>query len=451
MSFKEIAAAPTPPPPLIDIVMLIHDQPAWATMAIQAIEAFTSNPYRLILVDSGSEEEETREMLLEAEDNGHTIVRLKENKSFSAGVNAGIHVGSAKFIVIVNSDVIVMEGWDSALLQDASSKHVGLVGARSNNVTGPQGDAGFIGKPPFLIFTCVCMRRSTFETIGPLDEETFDGFSSEDIDYSWRVVKAGLDLKVSNAQVMHAGCRTLAATTGNESERERNDRKYNARLVEKWGKEWSTEHAKLVGRVLVATYHAEEWTRVAFMGAFAGLKRSDGVTFSYYHMTRAPIHMARQLLCDYALDQGFDWLVQLDDDATFPPDLIRRLLSHQKDVVCALAYQRKPPHGICAFEVGDDGMMGRPLEKIEHTGLRKVDVSGYHCSILRTSVIKKMRDAQIRQYFGGFENKVGEDFAFSLNLKKVGVQIYVDTDLISGHIGEAIVVDEDYKRKFDAK
>jgi GT2 family glycosyltransferase len=446
MGFKDLAGKAVSTP-LIDIIMLVHDQAPWVLMAIQAIDAFTANPYRLILVDSGSVEEDTKDVLDDAEDNGHTVLRLKENKSFSAGVNAGIAIGSSKFIAIVNSDVIVMEGWDTALIGDASAKHVGLVGAQSNNVTGPQGDPGFIGKPPFLCFTCVCLKRSVWEAVGPLDEVTFDGFSTEDIDYSWRVVKAGLELKVSSAVVLHGGSRTLAATVGDAAARELINKKYNGRLVEKWGKEWSAEHAKLAKRVLVATYHAEEWTRVSFMGAFAGLKRSDGVTFSYHHMTRAPIHMARQLLCDYALDQKFDYLVQIDDDAIFPPDLIRRLLSHDKDVVCALAYQRKPPHGICAFEVGDDGLMGKPLEGIEHTGLRKADVSGYHCSILKTSVIQKLRDAGIKQYFGGFENKVGEDFAFSLNLKKTGIQLYVDTDLIAGHIGESIVVDEDYKKR----
>jgi hypothetical protein len=190
-----------------------------------------------------------------------------------------------------------------------------------------------------------------------------------------------------------------------------------------------------------------------------GLRRSDGIGFSYYHHKRTPIPFARTLVADYALDQGFDWLVQLDDDATFPSDLLRRLLAHQKDVVCALAYQRRPPHLACAYEIGADGMIGKTLEGIEHTGLRRVDVSGFHCSIMRTSVIKRLREGVkdeagnvtvpgTRQYYGGFDNKVGEDFAFCLNCKKIGVQIHVDTELISGHIGDSIIVDEAYKQRF---
>lgn len=450
---------------LLSIVMLVHDQPNWADLAIRAVEHHTKNDYELIIVDSASKELKTRQVLALAQLRGHKVIHLEENRSFSGGVNIGVNASSGKFICILNDDAIVTEGWDTAMLQDASEKTVGLVGARSNYAAGAQGNPSFIGEPPFLVFVCVALRREVWNAVGPMDEETFDGFSTEDIDYSWRVKKAGYKLKVSTAYVLHAGSRTIAATQGafklvngqivtvggDPEARTRNDKKYNARLVDKWGKEWAHANSKLEGRGVVVTYHAEEWTRVEFMKNLMGLRRSDGVGFEYLQICRAPIHMARQLAADWALERGFDWIVQIDDDATFPPDVLRRLLSHQKDVVCALAYQRKPPHLTCAFEVGPDGLLGAPLEGIEHTGLRRVDVSGFHCSIMRTSVIKRLKDAGINQFYGGFDNKVGEDFAISLNLKKIGIQMHVDTDLISGHIGSAIVVDEVYKREFLAR
>jgi GT2 family glycosyltransferase len=457
------------PSPILDIVVLVHDHSDWADLCIRSVENFTSNPYRLIIVDSHSTEDRTHVWFREVEKRGHTVFRLAENRSFSAGVNVGAALGTAPFIAILNDDAIVTEGWDAALLQDANPKHVGLVGARSNYVSGPQGDPSWVGEPPYLVFVCVGLRREVWDKVGPMDEITFDGFSTEDIDYSWRVKAAGYELKVSSAYVLHAGSRTLQKEVGawvmgpqgvsTTELRLRNDAKYNARLKDKWGQEWIDAHSKIQGKGLVASFHAEEWTRVAFMGGLMGLRRSDGIGFSYYHHKRTPIPFARTLVADYALDQGFDWLVQLDDDATFPSDLLRRLLAHQKDVVCALAYQRRPPHLACAYEIGADGMIGKTLEGIEHTGLRRVDVSGFHCSIMRTSVIKRLREGVkdeagnvtvpgTRQYYGGFDNKVGEDFAFCLNCKKIGVQIHVDTELISGHIGDSIIVDEAYKQRF---
>lgn len=437
--------------PLLDVVMLVHDQAAWTDLAIRALEHHTRHPYRLTLVDQASREPATHAVLEGARARGHRVIVLPENRSFSNGVNAGVGLGAARHIVLLNSDALVTEGWDGALLQDLADRQVGLVGARSNAASGAQGDPAFIGEPPWLVFVCAALRREVWDAVGPMDEVTFDGFSSEDLDYSWRVVKAGYRLKVSAAYVLHAGSRTLAAEVGDAAARAANDRKYNARLVDKWGREWVDAHAKLRPMVLLATYHAEQWTRVRFMGAFAGLKRSDGVSFQYYHHTRSPIHAARTLVCDYAADNGFDVLVQLDDDATFPPDLVRRLLGHGKDLVCALAYQRQPPHGTCAYQVGDDGLLGAALEDIERTGLRRVDVSGLHVSALRTSAIRALRAAGIRQYFGGFENRMGEDFAFCLNLKKVGIPVHVDTDLIAGHLGDCLEVDEAYRRAWRAQ
>lgn len=451
-----------PHPPILDIVMLVNSQATWADLAIRAVEHHTKNSYRLIIVDQATTNPRMKEMLEGAEKRGHTVIHMPENRSFSNGNNAGVRVGSAKFICILNDDAIVTEGWDGALIQDCSEKGVGMAGARTNYSGGVQSDMSFVGEPPYLVFICVAMRREVWDVVGPMDEERFTGFSSEDLDYSWRVQKAGYKLKLSGAYVLHAGSRSIAANVAADAiarkdaaavmtALQKHNEKYGAVLQDKWGADFIREHSRIKERVMVATYHAEEWTRVSFMGAFAGLKANSGYTFSYYHQTRAPIHMARQLISDYATDQGYDILIQLDDDATFPPELIRCLLAHQKEVVCALAYQRKPPHLTCAFEIGPDGLLGNPLEDIEHTGLRRVDVSGFHCSLLRTSVIKKLRAAGIKQYYGGFENKVGEDFAFCLNLKKIGVPVHVDTELISGHIGAAITVDEQYKKDWRAR
>ncbi len=445
---------------LLDIVVLVHDVPQWADLCIRAVEHHTRNPFRLIIVDNASVLPETKALLEDCKRRGHTVIHLAENKSFSNGVNVGVNAGDSKFVCILNDDAIVTEGWDGQLMQDASVKQVGLVGARSNYASGPQGNPAWQGEPPFLVFVCVAMRRQIWEIVGPMDEVTFDGFSSEDLDYSWRVKKAGYELKVSNAYVLHAGSRTLAVTAGDALARQKNDQKYNARLVEKWGKEHVASKLKLRSNGLIVSYHAEEWTRVTFLQNLINL-RAGPVGFSYLQVTRAPIHMARQMACDFALDNGFDWIAQFDDDATFPSDVLNQFLNRQKDVVCALAYQRKPPYLPCVYEVGDDGLLGRPLEGIEHTGLRKVDVSGFHCSLMSTSVFKRLRegtkDAEgkvlvpgTRQYFGGFENKVGEDFALSLNLKKLGISIYCDTEVIAGHIGSAVVVDENYKKAFHA-
>lgn len=451
--------------PLLDVVMLVRSQAIWSDLAIRAVEGHTTHPYRLIIVDQAVTDPKVKAVIDAAEKRGHTVVRMAENRSFSNGNNAGVGIGSAKFIVILNDDALVCEGWDKAMIQDMSEAGVGLVGARTNYAAGPTGDPSWTGEPPWMAFVCVGLRRDVWNKVGPMDEENFTGFAAEDLDYCFRVKKAGYKLKVSNAYVLHAGSRSIVHQVSDGSKDANtqvvaynaHNEKYNRVLVEKWGKDFVAEKVKLRQRVLVATYSAEEWTRVKFMGSVLTLKSGtpgvvgaptesgDQFNFSFYSHTRSPIHIARQLVCDYACDNGFDVLVQLDDDATFPPNLVQRLLSHKKDVVCALAYQRKPPYLPCIYERAADGETGVPLENYEHTGLRQVDISGFHVSAIRLSVIKQLRAAGVKKYFGGFENRLGEDFAFCKNLANAGIKMYCDTDLIAGHIAEGFVIDEHYK------
>lgn len=444
---------------IVDIVMLVHDVANWSDLAIRAVEHNTKNSFRLILVDMASQEQKTKDMLAEAEKRGHTVIRLAENRSFSNGVNIGVRAGKSKYVVVLNNDALVTEGWDTAILQDTTDKSVGLVGARSNYAAGAQGDPGSVGEPPYLVFVCVCLRRAVWDEVNGMDEETFDGFSSEDLDMSWRVIKAGYKLKVSGAYVLHAGSRTLMAKLGNDvNALAKNNQRYNERLIAKHGQEWVDGHTRTRPRVLVCSFHAEEHTRVAFLARLVMLKASGGLGHSYHQFTRLHVQIARQLACDLALDQGYDVLLMLDDDATFPPDTLARLYAHLNktiagkpvEVVTALAYQRLVPYNPCIFETDLEGK-GRVLEGYERSGLRQVGASGLHCAMLRTSAIRKLREKGVMNYFGGFENKFGEDIAFSANLKKIDVPIYCDTDFVAGHIGSNIVVDEVYRNDWLAR
>src|SRR3990167_10298817 len=66
--------------------------------------------------------------------------------------------------------------------------------------------------------------------------------------------------------------------------------------------------------------------------------------FSMVSFGRFFTPMARELTCEHAVKQGFDYVLMTDDDMLFPRDLAFRLLAHLKDIVGALAFTRKPPH-----------------------------------------------------------------------------------------------------------
>lgn len=437
--------------PLLDIIVPVHDQATWVDLCVRAVEHHTTLPYRLIVVDNASQEAATQNLLRSIRGRGHTVIPLPENRSFSNAINAGVAAGSAPNLVILNDDALVTEGWDAALYQDLQNKDVGLVGAQSNFAAGLQGVPGAPNagvEPPFVVFVCAALRRQVWDAVGPMDEATFDGFSSEDLDYSWRVKKAGYKLRISRAFVLHVGSRTLQAVVGDGPARAANDQKYNLRLVEKWGKEWVEAHVRAAPKMIVFSFHHIDYCMVKFKDAMLGL-RYPGIPFAYHSVTRLPIDSARMAAADFAVDNGYDYLAMLDDDSAFPPDVLRRFLAHDKDVVTALAYMRKKPHSPCIFADGDDGqLLATPIYDAERTGLRRVARTGLHVALIRTSVFRKMREAGIRTYFGGWDGKVGEDMAFSLNCRKVGVPVYCDTDLVATHWGDAEAIDEAYVKAY---
>jgi hypothetical protein len=437
--------------PVFDIIIPVHDQAPWLDLCVRAVEHHTTLAFRLIVVDNASETAAMHALLRSLRDRGHTVVSLPENRSFSNALNAGVAVGVSPHLIFLNDDAIVTEGWDSALLQDLQNKDVGLVGAQSNAAAGLQGlpgapNAGI--EPPFIVFVCAALRRAVWDAVGPMDEATFDGFSSEDLDYSWRVKHAGYKLRISRAYVLHVGSRTLQATVGDLAARAANDQKYNRRLIEKWGAAHVDAHVRAAPKMVVFSFHYGDYCMVAFKDAVLGL-RYPGMPFSFNSVTRLPIDYARMAAADFAVDNGFDVVTMLDDDSAFPPDLLQRFLRHDKDVVTALAYQRKKPHAPCIYADGDDDqLLTTPIYDAERTGLRKVSRSGLHVAMIRTRVFQKMRDAGIRTYFGGWDGKVGEDMAFSLNCRKVGVPVYCDTDLVAVHYGGPTVIDEAYVKAY---
>jgi len=501
--------------PLMDIIIPVHNQGRWVELCVQAVKSFTKTPHRIIIVDNASDEQYTKNLLdkLGKEENV-LVIRNPENKSFSNSINVGVAAGSAKNLVILNDDAIVSPGWDQHFLQDLADPSVGMTGARSNYASGRQGMGLAWDDAPFLVFVCVAITRKLWDELGPMDEVTYDGFSTEDLDMSYRVrwcerrvvdgrpilQKANQPirkLRVSKAFVLHAGSQTLQAELKSLQALDQNNDKYMKRLVAHWGEDFVKKNTKPFPKVLAVSFSAEEWTRVNFMIAFAGLRTGTGFNFACEHITRLPIHLARQVAAEKALAADADYLFMVDDDMVFLPDTLQKLVKIAQEnpevsVINALAYGRKPPYYACIFKQSKNGFGYDNMEGWEDKGVVEVDGTGLSCALIRTDVFRKLdtyyvdklspedraevdafgksthkldeaKDhghkwwrpltklelAQLKSHdwFGSFE-KLGEDLFFCRRAKDAGFKIHVDTDQVIGHIGEPEIVGRRVKRAY---
>jgi hypothetical protein len=99
-----------------------------------------------------------------------------------------------------------------------------------------------------------------------------------------------------------------------------------------------------------------------FVACMMRLKVPEGTIVNY--MSRATIHVALESLVMDMQKGGFDWLFMIDDDMTFPPEVLARLLSLNVPVASAMCFKRVPPYTPCFYkrlEPTDHGIELNPL------------------------------------------------------------------------------------------
>jgi GT2 family glycosyltransferase len=142
----------------------------------------------------------------------------------------------------------------------------------------------------------------------------------------------------------------------------------------------------------------------------------------------------RNYLSVQAIKAGCTHLLFIDDDMVFPPDTLKRLLSHQKEIVGVVYHSRMfPPTPVVVTEEGQtvkvDGL--EPLIKCGHVGGGVM--------LIDLEVFKKIERPWFttKTHENGF-TIMGEDAWFCSQARKAGYTIWCDTTLQIGHLGEFI-------------
>jgi GT2 family glycosyltransferase len=188
-----------------------------------------------------------------------TVVLNDTNYGFAKANNQGIERSTGDYLVLLNNDTIVPQGWLSRLLWHLRDPEVGLVGPFTNFA----GNEARIEAPyrtwaemeafasenvwksdqqvadiHMLAMFCVAMRREVFEEVGPLDEQFGVGMFEDD-DYSMRGRQAGYRIICAADVFVHhfgqAAFGKLIRSGDYDRLFDENRRKFEA----KWGIEWA--------------------------------------------------------------------------------------------------------------------------------------------------------------------------------------------------------------------
>ena len=188
-----------------DIIIPVYNQYPFTRNLIESIYRHTDAPFHIYVIDNASTDETADLHKIYTRD--ITIVRNRENRGWCAGVNQGINLGQNPFVVFMNNDVEVSQGWLGNLIAFLDTHpRIGAVGPLDSSpndwqcvdrvretcvpqiprfLTEDLHERNRILKYHFnragiliegmLAFFCVVLKRRTINTVGLLDESFIGG------------------------------------------------------------------------------------------------------------------------------------------------------------------------------------------------------------------------------------------------------------------------------------
>ena len=161
----------------------------------------------------------------------------------------------------------------------------------------------------------------------------------------------------------------------------------------------------------------------------------------YHKKTRERVVRAHNLLREYALKQGYDYLLNLDQDVIPQSDAINKLLSHNKQIVMGLYFGHHFVEQLNKNEVmpfawqfknKNQGHWGdvRYLNPDEFWSekLLKIAFTGAGCMFIHKDVLKKIKFRYEDKY------DVWDDRWFGYDAYKKGFEVFLDTSVKCRHL-----------------
>ncbi len=217
--------------PLVSIIILTYNALKYTKKCVESIKKFTQYPHEIIFVDNASRNDTVNYLngLIDSNDN-YKLIENKENRGFAGGNNQGVEAANGEYVLLLNNDVMVSDGWLSQLVSSLEkNEKIGMVGPVTNTISGWQeiksqykGDdyvrfsefirssnEGKLSPRRRLAGFAVLLKRSLYQNVKGLDE-SFGAGNFEDDDFSLKIREKGYALMVDESVfIHHYGSRTF--------------------------------------------------------------------------------------------------------------------------------------------------------------------------------------------------------------------------------------------------
>lgn len=150
------------------------------------------------------------------------------------------------------------------------------------------------------------------------------------------------------------------------------------------------------------------------------------------------IYTSRNNLASMAVQNECDYVLWLDSDMIFPPDVLQKLLEDRDkaDIITGIYYRRVKPFKPVLYsklEIDEKGCDWLGYDDYPSDDLFEVAGCGFGCVLTPTNVFMDVMN-RFGDMFAPI-NGVGEDLSFCWRAKQCGYTIKADPKIQCGHIG----------------
>ena len=160
--------------------------------------------------------------------------------------------------------------------------------------------------------------------------------------------------------------------------------------------------------------------------------------------TGSLVYNARNNLARLAIKSEADYVLWLDSDMVFAPDLLLRMLDvvqeNKIDFLTAVCFRRKPPYTPCLFdrlEATEKGASYTALMSVPD-GRFQVGACGFAGVLMSTEVLMLVAAKNNGRLFDPLPG-MGEDVSFCWRARQCGYDIWCDSSIELGHVGNIVV------------
>ena len=165
----------------------------------------------------------------------------------------------------------------------------------------------------------------------------------------------------------------------------------------------------------------------------------DIPTIDFYLARNISVADARN---DIVTNTTGDYLLMIDPDITFYSKDVKKLMAEDRDIVAGLFFQKTPPYRPLLFDYNKTKNLYDNVFDYKKEEIRSVDAVGTGFIMIKRTVFEALEDPWF--VYHNPKTGLGEDFYFCKKAKEKGFEVFVDTSVKVGHIGEHEATERDF-------